>query len=130
MPLIENLISVEVRAVIRFLNAKQKSPTEIHKEVVEVYGENVISRKQISVWCHQFKEGWTSLLDEERAGRPTTACNAVNERRVEELLLTDCRMKLKEIAYTLNLSKTAVYQIAHDNLGQGFSTGVPFRERL
>jgi hypothetical protein len=35
MPLIENLSSVEVRAVIRFLNAKQKSPTEIHK-VVEV----------------------------------------------------------------------------------------------
>jgi hypothetical protein len=43
--LIENPSSVEVRAVIRFLNAKEKSPTEIHKEVVEVYGENVISRK-------------------------------------------------------------------------------------
>jgi hypothetical protein len=37
MPLIENSSSVEVRAVIRFLNAKQKSPTDIHKEVVEVY---------------------------------------------------------------------------------------------
>jgi hypothetical protein len=56
MPLIENLSSVKVRAVIRFLKAKQKSPTEIHK-VVEVYGENVISRKQVSVWCNQFKEG-------------------------------------------------------------------------
>jgi hypothetical protein len=71
-----------VIAVIRFLNAKQKSPTEIHKEVVEVYGENVISRKQVSVWCNQFREGRTSLLDEERAGRPTTACNAVNDSRV------------------------------------------------
>jgi hypothetical protein len=30
-----------------------------------VYGENVISRKQVSVWCNQFKEGQTSLLDEE-----------------------------------------------------------------
>jgi hypothetical protein len=43
MPLIENLSSVEVLAVIRFLNAKQKSPTKIHKEVVEVYSENVVS---------------------------------------------------------------------------------------
>jgi hypothetical protein len=59
MPLIENPSSVEVCAVIRFFNAKQKSPTEIHKEVVEVYGENVISRKQVSVWCNQFKDGWT-----------------------------------------------------------------------
>jgi hypothetical protein len=45
MRLIENASSVEVRAVIRFLNAKERSPAEIHKEVVEVYGENVISRK-------------------------------------------------------------------------------------
>jgi hypothetical protein len=37
MPLIEN----PSNAVIQFLNAKQKSPTEIHKEVVEVYGANV-----------------------------------------------------------------------------------------
>jgi 2-succinyl-5-enolpyruvyl-6-hydroxy-3-cyclohexene-1-carboxylate synthase len=76
MLLIGNPSSVEVRAVIRFLNEKQKSPTEIHKEVVVVYGENMISPKQVSVWCNQFKEGRTSLLDEERAGRPTTACNA------------------------------------------------------
>jgi transposase len=116
MPLIENPSSVEVRAVIRFLNATQKSPTEIHKELVEVYGENVISRKQVSVWCNQFKERRTSLLDE-RAGRPTTAYNAVNERRVAKFLLTDRRMKLKEIAYTLNLSNTTVYRIVHDTLG-------------
>jgi hypothetical protein len=79
VPLIENASSVEVRAVIRFLNAKHKSPTE----VVEVYSENVISRKQVSVSCNQFKEGRTLLLDEEHAGRPTTACSAVNERQVE-----------------------------------------------
>jgi hypothetical protein len=59
---------------------------------VEVYGENVISREQVSAWCDQFKERQTSLLDEELAGRPTTASNAVYERRVEQLLLTDRRM--------------------------------------
>jgi hypothetical protein len=45
------------------------------------------------------------VLDEERAGRATTACNAVNERRVEQLLLTDRRMKLKETATSYS-SKT------------------------
>jgi hypothetical protein len=70
----------------------KKSPTEIHKVVVEVYGENVISRKQVSVWWNQFKEGRMSLLDDERTGRPTTACNAISERWVEQLLLTDRRM--------------------------------------
>jgi hypothetical protein len=46
MPSIENPSCVEVRVAIRFLNAKQKSPTQIHKEVVEAYDEDVISRKQ------------------------------------------------------------------------------------
>jgi hypothetical protein len=73
--------------------------SELHtcrRENLKSHGENVDSRKQVSEWCNQFKEGRTSLLDEERAGRPTNACNAVNERRVEQLLLTDSRMKLKE----------------------------------
>jgi hypothetical protein len=89
IPLIENPSSVEVRAIIRFLNAEQESPTEIHKDLVEVHSENVISRKQASVWYNEFKEGRTSLLDEEHAGRPKTACNAVIEPRVEQVLLTD-----------------------------------------
>jgi hypothetical protein len=59
---------------------------------VVVYGENVISREQVSAWCDQFKEGQTSLLDEELVGRPTTAWNAVYEGLVEQLLLTDRRM--------------------------------------
>jgi transposase len=117
MPLIKNPSSVEVLAVIQFFNTKQKSPTEIHKEVVEVYGENVISRKQVSVWCNHFKEGQTLLLDEESAGRPTAVCNADHERQIEQLLLTDGHMKLNEIAYALNLSKTTVYRIVHDTLG-------------
>jgi transposase len=96
---------------------QSKNHQNIHKEVVEVYGENVISRKLVSVWCNQFKEGRTSLLDEERAGRPKTARNADNERRIEQLLVTDRCMKLKEIAYSLNLSKTTVYRIVHDTLG-------------
>jgi histone-lysine N-methyltransferase SETMAR len=94
-----------------FSNTKQKSPIEIHKDLVEVYGESVISCKQVSVWYNQFKDGQMLLLDKEHAGRPATACNAVNECRVEQLLLTDCRMELKEIAYT------TVYRIVHDTLG-------------
>jgi predicted DNA-binding transcriptional regulator AlpA len=57
------------------------------------------------------------LLDEERAGRPKTACNSDNERWIEQLLVTDRCMKLKEIVYTLNLSKTTVYRIVRDTLG-------------
>jgi hypothetical protein len=78
MPLTENPSSVEVCAVIQFLNAKQKSSTGIYKVVEEVYSKNVISHKQVSVWCNQFKEGRTLLPDDECTGRPTTVCKMLS----------------------------------------------------
>ncbi|GBO09622.1 hypothetical protein AVEN_214815-1 [Araneus ventricosus] len=33
----------EVRSVIRFLNAKKVKPAEIHRQLVEIYGENVMT---------------------------------------------------------------------------------------
>jgi hypothetical protein len=59
----------------------------------------------------------TFILTAVRTLNLTTACNAVNERQAEQLLFTDRSMKLKEIAYTLNWSKTTVYRIVLDTLG-------------
>ena len=33
------------------LHAKGKGPTEIHRELVSVYGDGVMTRKQVYVWC-------------------------------------------------------------------------------
>ncbi|GFR75800.1 histone-lysine N-methyltransferase SETMAR [Elysia marginata] len=37
----------EIRAVVRFLNAKSLNPTEIYKELQSAYGEHVMSRTQV-----------------------------------------------------------------------------------
>jgi hypothetical protein len=36
----ENPAACEVRSVIRFLNAKNMKPTEIHRQLCDVYGEH------------------------------------------------------------------------------------------
>ena len=48
--------SDEVRAVIRFLNAKHVSPTEIHTQLVEVYGEHVMTKCHVYKWCKKFSD--------------------------------------------------------------------------
>jgi hypothetical protein len=40
--------------VIRFLRLKGTSPAEIHRQLLEVYGANVMSWKHIWVWCIAF----------------------------------------------------------------------------
>jgi hypothetical protein len=44
-PAIDNRATCEVRAVIRFLHAKNINAAEIHRELCMVYCENVIVKK-------------------------------------------------------------------------------------
>jgi hypothetical protein len=42
----ENYSKFEVRAVVRFLQAERMSQSEIHRRLVSVYGQNVLSWKE------------------------------------------------------------------------------------
>ena len=57
----------EVRSVIRFLNGKCERPTEIHKQIVAVYG-NVMNRQNVTKWCREFSEGRNDVHEEQRSG--------------------------------------------------------------
>lgn len=55
---------IEVRSVIRCFPLKKTSSAEIHHEQVDVYGQNVISGKQVTFWRNEFKKGGTYVRDE------------------------------------------------------------------
>ena len=107
----------EIRAVIRFLNAKSLNPTEIHKELQSVYGEHVISRTQVYHWCNLFEVGHSDLTEREGRGRSITATSEDNVKRVDELIRQDGRLKLHEIASSLEISETSAHRIVFDELG-------------
>ena len=67
---INNPASCEVHAVIRFLLARNNNAAEIHRQLCEVYGPNVMSESKVRQWCRLFKEGRTNVHDE-RSGRPS-----------------------------------------------------------
>jgi len=43
--------------VIQFLNANNIHTAQIHRQIVEVYGEGAISEGNVRNWYHLFKEG-------------------------------------------------------------------------
>ena len=59
----------EVQAVIRFLNAKGVKPIEIHRQLMEVYGESCMDVKNVRKGCREFTAGRMEIHDEERSGR-------------------------------------------------------------
>jgi len=72
-----------MRPVIRFLNAKDMTPVEIHRQLCDVYEQHVMSSSMVRRWVRLFNEGPENVPDDPRSGRPSV----VNEdlvRVVEE----------------------------------------------
>jgi hypothetical protein len=54
---IANPASCEMRAVIRFLQAKNMNVAEIHGEFCAAYYQNIISEGPLWHWCKMLKDG-------------------------------------------------------------------------
>ena len=59
-----------MRSVIRFLNAKNMKPAEIHRQLCDVYGEHAMSSSMARRWVRLFNEGRENV-HEWSAERPT-----------------------------------------------------------
>ncbi|KAJ4448394.1 hypothetical protein ANN_10410 [Periplaneta americana] len=73
---------------------RRTAPIEIHRQLCQVYGPNIMSKQMMRRWCRQFSEGRQSVHDEERSGRPSL----INDDRVE--LVRQCIMKNRRFTIT------------------------------
>ena len=108
---------VEYCAVIRYLYLKGKTGKEIHRELADVYGSSAPSYAQVKFWVGEFKRGRTSLEYEARSGRPLDATDEEMCKKVWDLVYSDRRIQVEEIAQALGISHGSVSTILHDGLG-------------
>ena len=66
---IERAADCEIRSVIRFLNARNVLPSEIHHQICQVYADNKINDGMVRKWVRMFNEGRENVHDEARSGR-------------------------------------------------------------
>ena len=92
------LSKVKYRAVIRYLYLKGKTGQEIHCELTNVYGSSAPSYAQVKFWVGEFKRGRTSLEGEARSGRPSDATDEEMCNKVRDLVYSDRRIQVEEIA--------------------------------
>jgi len=85
---IEGAADCEIRSVIRFLNARNVLPIEVHHWICQVYGDNVMSDGMVRKWVRMFNEGRENVHDEARSGRPSLV-NDYLVRKVNERVTTD-----------------------------------------
>jgi len=107
----------EIRSVIRFLNARNLLPSEIHHQICQVYGDNAMSDDMIRKWVRMFNEGRENVHDEARSGRPSL----VNEdlvHKVNERVRDDRRFTISDLSVHFpQISRTLLYDIVSSHLG-------------
>ena len=108
---------VEYRAVIRYLYLKGKTGKEIHGELADVYGSSAPAYAQVKFWVREFKRGRMSLEDEARSGLPLDATDEEMCKKVRDLVHSDRRIQVEEMAQALGISHGSISTILHYLLG-------------
>jgi len=92
---VEGAADCEIRSVIRFLNARNVLPSEIHHHICQVYSDNAMSDGMVRKWVRMFNEVRENMHDEARSGRPSLVnddlVRKVNEKTdVSQFLICPC----------------------------------------
>lgn len=108
---------IEQRAVIKYLFKKKLTPKEIHEDMSTTLGESVPSYTTVKKWVAEFKRGRESIEDDPRSGRPMTSTTEENIGKICDLILTDRRLTIREIADTIGISYERTQNIIVNELG-------------
>ncbi|GBO05538.1 hypothetical protein AVEN_64988-1 [Araneus ventricosus] len=95
----------EVCSVIRFLNAKNVKPAEIYCQLVDIYGEKVMTDGMVRKWVRRFNDGRPSVVNDGLVAK-------VNEIIRENRWFT-IRMLCDEFP---QISKTVLHEIVTNRL--------------
>jgi len=68
---IEGAADCEIWSIIRFLSVRNVLPSEIHRQICQVYSDIAMSDSMVRKWVRMFNEGRENVHDEARSGRPS-----------------------------------------------------------
>ena len=113
---IQNPAKYEVLSVIGFLNAKGERSAEIHKQIVDVFG-NIMNGQNVKKWCREFSEGRTDVHDDQRSGRPYLISDELLQD-VEGENRANRSVTIRELNHIISeVSKTTIHEALTEKLG-------------
>ncbi|XP_026805906.1 protein GVQW3-like [Rhopalosiphum maidis] len=108
--------AVAQRIIIRFLVGEDVKNTDIFVRLQKQFGSECLSRAAVFKWAKAFKDGRKTVENEPHDRRPRTSVTPDNIRRVEQLILEDRRMNVRDISAEVGISIGSVESIIHEHL--------------
>ena len=79
------------------MNARNVLPSESHRQICQVYGDNAMSDGMVRKWVRMFNEGRENVHDEARSGRQSLV-NDDLVRKVKERVCDDKRFIISDLS--------------------------------
>jgi hypothetical protein len=89
----------EQRSVIRFLWVEGVKGAKIHTRLCTEYRDNALPRRSVYEWIEMFKNGWTSVMDAERSGQPSTSKTDEKLEEAKAIIHADRGVTIKKSCY-------------------------------
>ncbi|XP_017478430.1 PREDICTED: histone-lysine N-methyltransferase SETMAR-like [Rhagoletis zephyria] len=104
------------RYVIQYFYLKGLRPSNIKAEIDYTLGGSARSFTTVKYWVAEFKRGRTSCQDEHCSGRPNEVTTPEMMKKIHKAVMDDRRMKVRELADTIGISKSMVHRILFEDL--------------
>ena len=107
----------EWRCVIKYYYLRGFNVKQIHQKLLKVPGQSPPSIQTVYSWFNEFKLGRTSTKDEKRCGRPKDVSTPELINLINDYVLCDRQIILKDIAEGVGVSVKTVFNVIHKDLG-------------
>jgi len=107
----------EFRVLIKHYYLRKKTITQTKKKLDKYYGDSASSIAMVKKWFTEFRCGRTSTSDVSHSGRPIEAVTPEIIDKVYDIVLTDRRVKVRELVEATGISTDSVISILHKQLG-------------
>ena len=104
------------RYVIQYFYLKGLNSNNIKAKLDSILGESAPSFTTIKYWVEEFKRVPTNCQDEHRSGRPNEMTTTEMVKKIHKMVLDNRRLKLRELADMVSISKSAINRILTENL--------------
>ena len=102
--------------IIGFLRLCGMKPIGIHQKLSDTCNDGVMDMKNVCSWVWEFKEGQTLCENKPKEPWPCTTQSEDMIARVEQMVMEDHRLTVKQIAANASISVGSGDTILHDDL--------------
>jgi len=90
-------VRTKQKCVIEFLHAEKIAPNDIHRHLLNVYGDQTVDVSTVRQWVARFSSGDSDVKDKPCSGWPRAAVTPRNEECLDQLIRANWWITTREL---------------------------------